>query len=355
MIHIVLDAMGGDFAPEATVKGALLAISMFDVKVTLVGPESIILDQLKLNGASLSPRLCIKHATEVVGMAESPSQSYRKKKDSSLRVGLELVNSKEADAFVSAGNTGAVMTTSLFTLGRLTHVERPGLACILPSAQNPFVMLDMGSSVDCKPRHLVQFAIMGNHFSKAILGVNTPRVGLLNIGEEKDKGNQLTQETFPLLESLNLNFIGYIEGREITNGDADVVVCDGFVGNNILKFGEGISRLFVNFFKKEAKSGSLLSLLGLLFLRPAFKRFKKKFDPDEHGGGYLLGLNGMSVVAHGSAGPLAIQNAIRIAIVGVEQNIVGKIQTAIDAEYDAFTHNADHDNTAEPPPSESVS
>lgn len=320
--------MGGDFAPEINIEGAMLAVASYPIKVTLCGVESQLRETIKLYPNFPHDKIDIHNATEVVGMAESPSMSFRKKKDSSIQVGLRLVKEGLADAFVSAGNTGAVMTTALFVLGRLDGVERPVLAAVFPSSKDHFVLMDVGSSVDCKPHHLMQFAIMGNLFSRAILGVKTPRVGLYNIGEEPDKGNQLTQATYKLLTASKLNFIGNVEGKDLTKGKADVVVCDGFVGNSLLKFGEGISKMFMKFFKEEAKK-SLLSLIGLLFLKPAFKRFKQKYDYDQYGGAHLLGVDGICIVAHGSAGPVAIMNAIKTAFKGLESNMVPKIGKAI--------------------------
>lgn len=328
MIHIVLDAMGGDFAPEVNLDGALLATQSLAVKITLVGPQVLLEEKIKAYPQWPSEKIVIVDAPEVVGMSESPSLSFRKKKNSSIQIGLNLVKEGKADAFVSAGNTGAVMTASSFILGRLPEVDRPVLAGILPSEKRPYVMLDMGSNVDCKPQHLVQFAVMGNFFAKNILDIHKPTVALLNIGEEKDKGNTLTLTTYKLLENMDLNFVGNIEGKELTKGKVDVVVCDGFVGNSMLKFGEGIIKLVMDFFKKEAKT-SLVSLVGLFFLRPALKRFQKQFDYEEYGGAHLLGVNGISIIAHGSAGKIAIKNAIKTAMVGVENNVVEKIKSAI--------------------------
>jgi len=329
LINIALDAMGGDDAPAVNIKGALLAVQEFDVHVILVGQEDILKSKIEEFEDWPHDRISIQHASEVVGMSESPTMSFRKKKDSSIRVGLNLVKEGKANAFVSAGNTGAVMATSNFVLGRIKGVDRPALAAVLPSKENPYVMLDMGSNVDCKPHHLTQFAMMGHFFSQAVLGVDKPRVGLLNIGEEEDKGNHLTLTTHKFMKKLPINFCGNVEGRDITKGKADVVVCDGFVGNNLLKFGEGISKLFSGFFKEEAKS-SVLSLFSLFLLKPAFKRFKKKFDYDSYGGAHLLGVNGVSIIAHGSAKKVAIKSAIKVAIKGVKNDVVSKIENAIE-------------------------
>ena len=321
--------MGGDTVPGENIKGAFQAINAYDnVHVILVGPEELLLKRIPKYGKWPNDRLSIQHAPEVVGMAESPSMSFRKKKESSIQIGLNLVKQGKAHGFVSAGNTGAVMAASTFILGRASGVERPALAAILPSKSRPFIMLDMGANVDCKPSHLEQYAIMGHYFSKLVLNVKKPRIGLLNIGEEKDKGDSLSLATYPLLEELPINFIGNVESKAITQDAADVVVCDGFVGNTMLKFGEGIVKLMTNFFKAEAKR-SLLSLFALALLKPGLKRFKKKLDYNEYGGAQLLGLNGISVIAHGSSKRKAIKNAIRTALLGIETEVVKTIETAI--------------------------
>ena len=325
---VALDAMGGDFCPESNIFGAIEAVNKYPFHVILVGDESVLSKEISMITDFPNDKISIAHADEVIGMAESPAMSFRKKKNSSIHVGLNMVKEGKAHAFVSAGNTGAVLTASTFILGRLPGVERPALAAAIPSASGHFTMLDMGSNVDCKSSHLVQFAIMGHCFSKYVMGVKSPRVGLLNIGEEEDKGNDLSRETFGLLKEQSFNFIGNVEGKCLTEGKADVVVCDGFVGNNLLKFGEGISKLFRRFFKQEAKQ-SFLSLLGLLLLKPAFKRFKKKFDYDEYGGAHFLGLNGVSIIAHGSAKPKAIRNALKMAYMAAESNMNDVIKDAL--------------------------
>lgn len=323
--------MGGDCGPKSNVDGAILATKECPIKVVLVGDEKRISEELSRYSPSETKNISIEHASEVIATAESPSKAFRQKKDSSIHVGLNLVKNKIANGFVSTGNTGAIMAASTFILGRSKHVDRPGLAAVFPSKKEPFVILDLGSNVDCKPNHLAEFAIMGHFFAKFILKRETPKISLLSIGEERDKGNQLTQATYPLLESLPFNFTGNIEAKEMTLGLTDVVVCDGFVGNSLLKFGEGISKLFTNFFKNEAKE-SLLSKFALCLLIPAFKRFKKKFDYDEYGGAHLLGVNGVSIIAHGSASPVAIKNAIKTAYLNVENKVTEKIANAI-SEY----------------------
>lgn len=329
MIKVVLDAMGGDFAPDEVLQGAYLALRELPVHIILTGPEDILKKELPRWGEWPNDRISIVHASQIVEMAESPSQSFRKKKDSSIRVGLDLVRDKKADAFVSAGNTGAALTASTLILGRINGVERPAAVTVLPSENGQFVMLDMGTNVDCKSNHLVQFAVMGECFAKLVLGIEKPRVALLNIGEEPDKGNLVTQATFELLQQAPVHFIGNVEGKEILQGKADVVVCDGFVGNNLLKFGEGVSALFMDFFKKEAKS-SWLSMLALMLLKPALYRFKKRYDYEEYGGAPILGVNGVSIIAHGRSKSVAIKNAIRTAVVSVQSEMVDRLTKALD-------------------------
>ncbi|MFC1751890.1 phosphate acyltransferase PlsX [Thermoproteota archaeon] len=328
MIELALDAMGGDYAPGEIIQGALQALKAYPVRLSLLGPQKVIEKQLQSAGQYDKSRVTIIHAPDIVDMADSPTLSFRRKKNSSIRLGLQLVKDKKVDGFVSAGNTGAVMTASVLILGKTPNIERPAIASILPSRDGQFVMLDMGSSVDCKAEHLAQFAVMGSYFSELLLGVANPRVGLLNIGEEKTKGNTVSQAAFSQMKELPINFVGNVEGKDILFSVADVVVCDGFVGNTLLKFGEGVADLFFNFFKKEAKS-SLLSLVGLLLLKPALKRFKKEYDYAEYGGAPLLGVEGVSVVAHGKSDAFAIKNAIHTAMKACNSNIVEKISKAV--------------------------
>lgn len=330
MATIALDAVGGDHAPDQIVLGAAEAIAAYDnVKIVLLGPSDLVKESLGRCNVSEGARLSIVHAPDIVDMGESPTRSFRQKKESSIRVGLELVKSGQAHAFVSAGNTGAVMTASTLVLGRINNVERPAIATIMPSKTGPFVMLDMGASVDSRPSHLSQFAVMGSHYAQLILGSKNPKVGLLNIGEEVEKGNQVTQATYELLSAHpGINFIGNVEGKHVLSGVADVVVADGFVGNSMLKFGEGAAELFFDFFKNEAKT-NWLALIGLLLLRRSLKQFKKHYDFSEYGGAPLLGLNGVSVVAHGRSNANAIKNAVRQAVASVESQIVENMARAM--------------------------
>lgn len=337
MFTIVVDAMGGDNAPQEIVRGACLAIKRDDIRIILVGQEVAIQKELSIIFPEGHSRIQIIHASEVIEMGEHPAQAFRKKKDASICVGLRLVKDKQADAFISAGNTGAVMTAATVILGKIQNIERPAIATILPTDHGRIIALDMGSNVDCRPSHLAQFAMMGVSFSKLILGIESPKVGLLNIGEEAEKGNALTLETFPLIQKLPIHFIGNIESKYILSGKADVIVCDGFVGNCLLKFGEGTFALFFNFLRKEFKS-SLLSKIGLLFLMPALNRFKKRFDYEEIGGAPLLGVNGVAIISHGISNANAIRNAIFTAAQAVESKIVEHIEKEIGTTIGASVH-----------------
>ncbi len=329
MITIALDAMGGDHAPNEIVKGAQLAVQNFDVAIVLVGNEGV------LNSYNTNhPNIKIVHAADVIGMDEAPLQAYKKKKNSSIHVGLELVKNNQADAFISAGNTGAVMSCSLFILGRIPGVDRPALASLIPTKKGHALMLDMGSNVDSKPMHLEQYALMGHFFSSQVLHVNQPRVGLINIGEEAEKGNQLTQDAYGCLSrNSTLNFIGNLEGKDILFHKADVIVCDGFVGNALLKFGEGLVEFMLTEIKQSIVNGSLLSRLGGVLLRPVFQTIKKRIDYEEYGGAPLLGINGVSLVAHGKSKEKAIYSAIRTAVESVESDMIQKMSMAIHSEY----------------------
>ena len=328
MITVAVDAMGGDFAPDEAIKGSYLAVqSDSNLTIHLYGPQDIIQEKLRELGIT-SDRMVVCHAPEVVGMSESPSLSFKKKKSSSIRLGLEAVKSGDCDGFVSAGNTGAVMTSSTLVLKRIKGIERPALSSSIPNVNGRTLLLDLGSNVDSKASHIQQFAVMGHFFSKLILGIDRPRVGLLNIGEEKEKGNALTQSAYALLEESDIHFIGNVESPDIFNDKADVVVCDGFVGNVVFKFGEGLVSFFMKMIKRECRK-SWLSMLGAILMKPAFKRFMKQADYEEFGGAPLLGVAGVSVVAHGKSHQKAIMNAIFIAREAIKTNMVDQIQKAV--------------------------
>lgn len=321
--------MGGDHAPVEIINGALFAVENYDLEIILVGDETIIHQHFQSH-----PKISIVHASDIIEMEESPLQAYKKKKDSSIHVGLKLVKDGKAQAFLSAGNTGAVMSCSLFILGRIPGVDRPALASVIPTKKGHALMLDMGSNVDSKPIHLEQYALMGHFFSSQVLHVDNPKVGLINIGEEEEKGNQLTQEAYEHLKENNtLNFIGNLEGKDILFHKADVIVCDGFVGNTLLKFGEGLVDFILSEIKQGIQNASVFSKIGGLLLKPVFKKIKKRIDYEEYGGAPLLGINGVSLVAHGKSKEKAIASAIRTAIESVETGMIDKISSAIQKEY----------------------
>ncbi len=311
-MKIAVDAMGGDFAPQAVVAGAVQAAQEYRVGVILVGIEQSIETELKKYPAASSLPIEIRNASQVVDMHDSPATVFRRKKDSSIRVANELVKKGEAVGVISAGSTGAAMATSLFVIGPLEGVERPAIATIMPTVTGACVVLDVGANVDCKPSHLLQFAIMGEVFAKYLLRNPNPKVGLLSIGEEATKGNELTKEAFKLLTETCLNFIGNIEGRDVMSGKADVVVCDGFIGNVVLKTAEGVAGAISEILKEEV-GRSLLRKAGYLLMRPAFRSLKSKMDYAEYGGAPLLGIDGISIISHGRSSDRAIKNAIRVA------------------------------------------
>jgi glycerol-3-phosphate acyltransferase PlsX len=312
MICIALDAMGGDHAPRAEVEGALLAARELGVKVVLVGIEEKVRQELNRHrhrGVAVE----IVNATEVVTMRDSPSHAFRRKKDSSLHVASRLVRDGKADALVSTGNTGAVMTVARFVLGTLPSVDRPALAAAFPNMKEKVtVILDVGANVDSKPEQIVQFAVMGEIYYRTIWGTRRPRVALLSIGEEEMKGNELTREAANRLKQAAMNFTGNVEGRDVFRGDVDVIVCDGFIGNVALKISEGLVEHIGGMLKKAIKS-SLTSQLGYALSKRAFDDFRKRTDYSEYGGAPLLGVRGVTIIGHGRSNPNAIKNAIRVA------------------------------------------
>lgn len=312
MITIALDAMGGDHAPRAEVEGAVLAARQYGVRIVLVGIEPKVRAELNRHshrGLSID----IVNATEVITMEDSPSHAFRKKRDSSVHVGAKMVRSGQADALVSAGNTGAVMAIARFVLGQLPSVDRPALAAAFPTAKgNPAVLLDVGANVDSKPEQLEQFAIMGEIYYRTIFGTRRPRVAILSIGEEEMKGNELTREASNRLKQTGLNFTGNVEGKDFFKGNVDVIVCDGFIGNIVLKISEGLVEHVGGMLKKALKS-SVSAQVGYVLSRHAFDEFRKKIDYSEYGGVPLLGVRGITVIGHGRSNSNAIKNAIRVA------------------------------------------
>jgi glycerol-3-phosphate acyltransferase PlsX len=311
-MKIAVDAMGGDNAPHAIVAGAVQAAKEYGVGIILVGIEQSIQAELKKHPHTQSLPIEIRNATEVVDMLDSPVTVFRRKKDSSIRVANELVKSGEALAVISAGHSGAAMATSLFVLGSLEGVERPAIATFMPTMKGTSIILDVGANVDCKPNHLLQFAIMGEVYAKYVLKNPNPRVGLLSIGEEATKGNELTKEAFKLLTETSLNFIGNVEGRDVMSGNADVVVCDGFIGNVVLKLSEAVAEA-IGLMIRENIGDNLIKKLGYFMMRPVFRALKRRVDYAEYGGMPLIGINGISIISHGRSSAQAIKNAIRVA------------------------------------------
>src|SRR5271170_2045463 len=295
---IALDAMGSDRAPKPEVEGAIHAARNYGVRVLLVGPEATIRAELDRHPAAARLPIEIVHASEVISMEDKAVQAVRAKRDSSMRVGLRLVREGKAAGFVTAGNTGAAMATAKMVLGALPGVDRPALATPMPSSTgNPCVLLDVGANVDCKAHNLAQFAVMGEIYARSVLKIREPRVGLLSIGEEETKGNDLTREAFPLLKALPIRFIGNVEGRDIFSGLADVIVCDGFVGNVALKTSEGVGR-FVRDVLRESLTRTVTAKVGALLSRQAFNEFRRRLDYTEYGGAPLLGVRGICIIGH---------------------------------------------------------
>jgi glycerol-3-phosphate acyltransferase PlsX len=333
---IAVDAMGSDRAPKPEVEGAILACRHHDVRVLLVGRESQIREELKreIDKHPSVGRLPIEivPATEVIGMGEKAATAVRSKRDSSMRVGLRLVREGRAAGFVTAGNTGAAMATAKMVLGALPGVDRPALAAVFPtSAGKAAILLDVGANVDCKPHNLEQFAVMGEIYSRSIFGTHRPKIGLLSIGEEESKGNELTREAYVLLRQLPLNFAGNVEGRDLYNGSVDVIVCDGFIGNVALKVSEGLVNT-VRYLLKESLKSTISSQVGFLLSRRAFEDFKKRLDYAEYGGAPLLGIKGICIVGHGSSNATALKNAIRVAAQSCETRINDKIEKGLNAQ-----------------------
>ena len=326
LIDIALDAFGSDKAPEPEIRGAILACKSMPVRVHLVGPEPELRDLLDEYLEDEDLPITIHHASERIGMDEKAAHAVRTKRDSSMRVGLKLVREKKVAGFVTAGNTGAAMATAKMVLGAIPGVDRPALTARMPTVTgSPCVLLDVGANVDCKAHNLEQFAIMGEMFARSVLKIARPRVGLLSIGEEESKGNELTREAFPLLRALPIQFTGNVEGRDIFNGSADVIVCDGFVGNVALKTGEGIGRLFRDLLR-ESLTQTVTAQVGAMLSRKAFNNFKRRLDYNEYGGAPLLGVRGICIITHGSSNEVAILNSIRVAIEFARAEINGKIE-----------------------------
>jgi glycerol-3-phosphate acyltransferase PlsX len=327
---IAVDAMGSDRAPKPEVEGAILAARSYDVHVLLVGKEETIRAEMRNHpSAQFLRNLEIVPADEVIGMDEKAAQAVRTKKKSSIHVGLRLVREGKAAGFATAGNTGASMAAAKMILGALPGVDRPGLAAVFPTSKgSAAILLDVGANVDSKPQNLEQFAIMGEIYSRNIFSIHRPKVGILSIGEEEGKGNDLTREAYKLLQQLPINFVGNVEGRDLYNGKLDVIVCDGFVGNVALKISEGLVET-VRYLLKESLRSTITSQVGFLLSRRAFADFKKRLDYSEYGGAPLLGVKGVCIIGHGSSNANAIKNAIRVAAEFADRRINKKIEQEI--------------------------
>ncbi|MCP4650751.1 MAG: phosphate acyltransferase PlsX [PVC group bacterium] len=332
-MRIAVDAMGGDNAPDVIIKGAILAAREIDADLILVGKQSLL--QTKLAALKKVPsNISIQDASEVIDMKDSPAASVRRKKDASINVAVKMVKEKQADAIVSAGNTGAAVCSASLFLRLLPGIERPGISVLLPTLQDVVQVIDMGANIDTKPLHLLQYGIMGSIYSQFVLHKKCPKVGLLNIGEEESKGPEFVKETFKLLEqNEHINFIGNVEGRDIYVGECDVIVCDGFLGNVVLKVSEGLADAIKEMLKRKLAS-SFITKIGALLSAPAFKALKKEIDYSEYGGAPLLGIDGVCIVAHGGSSANAIKNAIRVASESLTQNVNQHIVESINNNKD---------------------
>ena len=321
-MKIAVDAMGGDYAPDVVVQGAVDAVFEDNVEIVLVGREPLIREGLKSHARGNA--IGVHHCEDVVGMDESPLKALRKKKDASIAVAFDLVKRGEADAVISAGNSGATLAAGVLALGRMEGVERPAIASIVPTDRGPVVFIDVGANVDCRPGHLMQFAIMANAFATGCLGIENPKVGLLSIGEEGSKGNEQVRLTRQLLEKSPLNFTGNVEGRDIFRGKVEIVVCDGFVGNVALKVIEGVVEAMTRMMVREFNASALSRIAGAMVRKP-LKRISREFDYEEYGGAPLLGIRGVGMVCHGGSSSKAIKNAIKLASQYVNSRVLDKM------------------------------
>jgi glycerol-3-phosphate acyltransferase PlsX len=329
-MKIAVDAMGGDGGVPVNVEGAIAAAREYGLDVVLVGDQTIIERELARHRVGKLP-ITVRHASQVVEMGEQPSHALRRKRDSSMRVAASLVRDGDASAFISSGNTGAAMAIAMFTMGVLPGVDRPAIAVVLPNKRGRTILLDVGANIDPKPWHLAQYAVMGHIYARDILGVVEPRVGLLSVGEEEGKGNELVRDVFKRLDESPINFVGNVEGRDLFNGNADVVVTDGFTGNVCLKVSESLADMLIHFLREEM-SRSLSTKLAALLVRPAFRRLWKRVDYTETGGAPLLGINGACIIGHGASPARAVKNGIRTAAEWVKADVNGHIRSALAGE-----------------------
>lgn len=325
---VVVDGMGGDFSPNAVVEGCIAAIKEYDIDIVITGPEKLICEELKKYTYDCN-KIKIVDAIEVISTNEHPVMAVKRKKNSSLVKALNLVKNGEADAIISAGSTGAFLAGCTLIVGRIKGIDRPALAPVVPGKKGPFMIIDCGANAECKPHYLVQFGLMGKTYFENILKIANPSVGLVNIGTEEEKGNELSKSAHKLLKEANLNFVGNVEAREIPTGDVNVLVCDGFTGNVILKLYEGVVASIFDLLKTRIM-GSFRTKVGGMLLKPIFKSFKKDFDYKEYGGAAFLGVNGICIKAHGSSDSKAFKNAIRQATIFYENNVVDKLKLEIE-------------------------
>ena len=344
-MKIAVDAMGGDYAPEQVVFGAVRAARKYRCEIVLVGDEPRIREVLQREKGWEDLGITIHHTTQVIEMDEHPADAVRTKKDASVVVATRLVKDGECDAVLSAGSTGAAVTAAQLILRRIKGIGRPTIATPMPTPKGVTLLLDSGANVDSKPEHLVQSGIMGAIYAEHVFGTKNPRVGLLNIGEEETKGNEQAKATYQLLKTMHtINFQGNAEGRDIPKGNFDVVICDGFVGNVVLKFGEGLAKTIMKLIKEAVKEGGILPKLGALLLMPTLKKLGKKLDASEYGGAPLLGVNGCCLISHGSSNAKAICSAIGVAKDYVEGSVLTHIQEALQEEEQLVSDGSKEDN-----------
>jgi len=325
---VVVDGMGGDLSPYAVVEGCIAAIKEYDIDIIITGPQELIQGELKKYSYD-NNKIKIVDAKEIISTNEHPVMALKRKKDSSLVKALNLVKSGEADAIISAGSTGAFLAGCTLIIGRIKGIDRPALAPVVPGKKTPFMIIDSGANAECKPNYLLQFGIMGKIYFENILNIVNPSVGLVNIGTEEEKGNELSKAAYKLLKDANLNFVGNVEAREIPTGNVNVIVCDGFTGNIILKLYEGAVANIFDLLKTRIL-GSFRTKLGGILLRPVFRSFSKDFDYKEYGGAAFLGVNGICIKAHGSSDAKAFKNAIKQATIFYENNVVDKLKLEIE-------------------------
>jgi glycerol-3-phosphate acyltransferase PlsX len=328
MIRVAVDAMTAEKGVQEVVHGSVRALKEYpDLKVLLVGDPAVL--QPLLRKQSWGPRLEVVEAHEAIGMDEEPGAAFKAKKNASVSVATRLIFEGRADAATSPGNTGASLAAATFILGRIQGMRRPAIMTLMPSTHGSTALLDSGALVDCKPEDLVQWGLLGSVYMKEVIGIQNPRVGLLSIGEEESKGNAQTHEAFPLMKAAPFNFIGNVEGRDLFNGHCDVGICDGFVGNIVLKTAEGLGKMLMGSIKESFQKGSLLEKVGGLLSRPTFNRARKRISAEEHGGSVLLGVNGVFIITHGAANRIMMKNAIRLCYENARQDILKKMTAVI--------------------------